>query len=284
MLQHDRSPIADMFRILLKESGLTWNLQDMPGNVCDLEGTWEAMLKGYVIFSAMQTAGMEVANDVNSLYKWVQDCNRKVDVIPLNDIDGQTFKYILQTPVATGFNHNSSAQLDKVGYQDSLLNTGPQYHSQNSMFGSIQGQITGFSDLPKGESSNEGKMDFDKMFRSTDIEIDKMSEPDENFTNISDTNHDEGDEGNTEDSNSTSAHALNGHGHGKMKVESRTENKTRYAKKKSKEKSKPWQNLHAKKNFGLYYRNKIAQRQVIKSKFLIILFRFGGLHLISLYQ
>ncbi len=122
-LQQDSSPLGDMFKIMLKESGLTWNLKETPEDgkswtTCDLEGSWEAMLKAYIIFTAVQVSEMDIANDINLLYKWCKDCERNVNAIPVNDVDGQKLKYLFQAHPTAGQNVASKAQLDKKRYFD----------------------------------------------------------------------------------------------------------------------------------------------------------------------
>ena len=117
--------------------------------------------------------------------------------------------------------------------------------------------------MPKGEANKQHEMEgFDnnlKVFENTDeIEIDKMSEPDEFFTNTNfdDANYDDDD---------------NDNDYNKMNTDPMLKMKTEHARKMSKTKSKPWQNLKVKKNYTQYYRNKVSQRQV---QIIIILYYY----------
>ncbi len=174
-LHLEESPIANMFMSLLKQAGLTWNLTEtLEGDSYDLQGSWEAMLKAYGIFTAIQTSEMSVENDIEYLFKWCQDCLVNLPHIPVNDTDANALRHLLKT-LSTPKKYNTRRHV--------LANGGQGSRSEHDRHG----------DLPKEEPNKE--------FEDVQIkeEIDKISEPDDSFNNTHDTNIDDKGEDNEED-------------------------------------------------------------------------------------
>ncbi len=169
-LHLEESPIGDMFMSMLKQAGLTWNLTEtLEGDSYDLQGSWEAMLKAYVIFTAIQTSEMSVENDVEYLFKWCQDCLVNLPHIPANDTDANALRHLLKT-LSSAKKYNTRSHVSTYGRAGS----GTEYNRHH--------------DLPKEEPNKESENITIKE------EIDKMSEPDDSFNNTHDTNIDDEDD------------------------------------------------------------------------------------------
>lgn len=78
-LSSDASTFGRMFKLLLTDWGLSWNFDDKDG-ICKIEGSWEAMLKGYTLFTAIDKASKhpEIYHDFGLLYQWSTDYCREV--------------------------------------------------------------------------------------------------------------------------------------------------------------------------------------------------------------
>ena len=94
MIENDSSGLGDVLKMMLKESGLTWKMKKAPEDTCDLEGPWEAMIKTYVIFNAIQVCDQESADNIKLLFEWCIDVLENVIHIPVKDTDIQTNTYI----------------------------------------------------------------------------------------------------------------------------------------------------------------------------------------------
>ena len=94
MIENDSSGLGDVFKMMLKESGLTWKMKKAPEDTCDLEGPWEAMIKTYVIFNAIQVCDQESADNIKLLFEWCIDVLENVIHIPVKDTEVQTNTYI----------------------------------------------------------------------------------------------------------------------------------------------------------------------------------------------
>ncbi len=185
LVQIDDSPLGDMFRIMLKESGLTWNLKDIPEKTYDLEGSWEAMLKAYIIFTAIQVSEMEVFNEIALLLKWCKECVANVTVMPVNETAGQTLtlEYLLKTHSLTRKDKNPKAGINKR----SCLTENPTEEASSHIghhAPTTDHNPQCFGKLPKVEPNEENEM----MDCGNEIEIDKTSEPDEFFNGLPETN------------------------------------------------------------------------------------------------
>ena len=156
-LQIDDTPVGHMFKIMLREWGLSWKFE---GNTdfCNLEGSWEALLKGFTVFSAIQNAEIEVIDDINLLFTWCRDYCANITHIPIDAND----KILL----------HSSANASTKKKSDPSLPKQTDYEPYDRVLGTYK---------QNGDVNTE------------DLEIDKQSEPDENFTNQSQTLSDDDD-------------------------------------------------------------------------------------------
>ncbi len=69
-LSNDQSTHSQKFRRLLSEWDLVWTFDDDGG--CSLEGSWDALLFGYAVFTAIRKASAfpETYHDLGLLYQW----------------------------------------------------------------------------------------------------------------------------------------------------------------------------------------------------------------------
>ena len=279
-LQNDSSPLGDMFKIMLKESGLTWNLKETPEETCDLEVSWEAMLKAYVIFTAVQISDTEVANDddVNFLFKWCKDCLVNVPHIPVNDTDGSALKRLLKTNSSGKQTRRSKRCLNKTsrepGYQNGMSNDPP--------VGSLAR-----GNLPKEEPNKENRtLDFRDAAKLTEVEIkreiDKTSEPDDSFDNNDDDANIDDDSSDTDNENEDLLDIFNDTYSGaESNEQSKSKSKPKYktpahvrarrrklytktSRSYPKYREPPQHNFRRNKKYSsVYMQNKLTQRQVI---------------------
>ncbi len=154
-LQLDDTPVGHMFKIMLREWGLSWRFENNT-DFCDLEGSWEALLKGFTVFSAIQNAEIEVIDDISLLFTWCRDYCANITHIPIDAND----KILLNSANASSKKKTDpSLPKQTIESYDRVIDT----YKQN------------------GHVNND------------DLEIDKHSEPDENFTNQSQAISDEDD-------------------------------------------------------------------------------------------
>ena len=126
----DQSAPNQMFKTLLSDFGLQWHFGKEDG-LCYIEGSWEAMVNGYAVFTAIQKARdrPEIYHDMWLLYEWSigqvrfgsPTCDDKIGECTDKCLAGKS-----ETPVATvlrktwpdsgtlSVNQNSSVETDHV--------------------------------------------------------------------------------------------------------------------------------------------------------------------------
>ena len=92
----DQSTSNVMFKTLLSDFGLKWHFGE-EDDLCYIEGSWEAMISGYEVFTAVQKARdrPEIYHDMRLLYEWsigqVRFDNQQCD----NNFDKCTDEYLV---------------------------------------------------------------------------------------------------------------------------------------------------------------------------------------------
>ena len=132
----DQSTSNLMFKTLLSDFGLKWHFGEEDG-LCYIEGSWEAMVNGHEVFTAVQKARdrPEIYHDMRLLYEWSigqvkfhnQPCDNKSDKCTDEYLVGQS-----QTPAAAEVRKTWPKSLSSAVSVDSSVDTDHVYASRNS--------------------------------------------------------------------------------------------------------------------------------------------------------
>ena len=102
-----------------------WKFEDTDGQ-CYIEGSWEAMLKGHTIFTAVKKASTlpEIYNDMGLLYEWSTDYSEKPSregrAIKNKDYTETTACKIPSKHFSDDIGVNQNKNTDQINKSDSL--------------------------------------------------------------------------------------------------------------------------------------------------------------------